>query len=72
MPVEHVKAVLDAEGIHESTPALKRDPFIYNPTKDGLAASIRPTLVQHDIVEVFVTLQNPFQFDLEIQNIELR
>lgn len=50
----------------------KTNPFIYNPKKGPAAARSRPTVVQNEIAEVFVTLQNPFLFDLEIQSIELR
>ena len=49
-----------------------RNPFIYNPTKAPKAARARPTFLENEAAEVFVTLQNPFLFDLEIQNIELR
>lgn len=71
-PFEHAyQDVVDVDA-SSARPVAKRDPFIYNPSKGGPAAKVRPTLVQNDIAELFVTLQNPFLFDLEVQNIELR
>lgn len=67
--------VEDAKPTEDTTAAAahaKSNPFIYNPKKGPAAARGRPTVVQNEIAEVFVTLQNPFLFDLEIQSIELR
>lgn len=47
------------------------DPFIYNPKKGPAAAKSRPVIVQNEVAEVYVTLQNTFLFELEIQSIEL-
>ncbi|GAA5969112.1 hypothetical protein JCM3765_002183 [Sporobolomyces pararoseus] len=49
-----------------------RNPFIWDPRKNNRKSTkLKPSLVQNETTEVFVTLQNPFLFDLEIQNIEL-
>ncbi|GAA5989707.1 hypothetical protein JCM5350_007364 [Sporobolomyces pararoseus] len=49
-----------------------RNPFIWDPRKNNRKSTkLKPSLVQNETAEVFVTLQNPFLFDLEIQNIEL-
>lgn len=50
-----------------------RNPFIWDPRRNNRkSAKLKPSLVQNETTEVFVTLQNPFLFDLEIPNIELR
>lgn len=56
----------------KSTIAVAAELFIYNPNKGPAATKARPTLVQNEVAEVFVTLQNPFLFELKIQSIELR
>ena len=63
---------LPSEDANAAAAQAKRNPFIYNPKKGPAVARERPTVVQNEIAEVFVTLQNPFLFDLEIQSIELR
>jgi hypothetical protein len=69
-PFEH--SLQEAEAATTTAGPAKRDPFIYNPKRAGSAAKVRPTLVQNESAEVFLTLQNPFLFDLEIQSIVLR
>lgn len=73
-PTEHSIAELIATQSHALLASeLVRNPFIYNPgSSNGPAATVRPKLVQHDLVEVAVTLQNPYRYDLEIQDIALR
>lgn len=71
-PREHPYQDVEANAKATTVATAPTDPFIYNPKKGPVAAKIRPTLVQHEVAEVYVTLQNPFLFDLEIQSIELR
>ncbi|GAA5896374.1 hypothetical protein JCM6882_000998 [Rhodosporidiobolus microsporus] len=69
LPVEH--ALRDADSASSSAANKPRNPFLYDPRRRPQAAKARPSLVQNEVVEVFVTLQNPFLFELEIQSIEL-
>lgn len=70
-PFEH--PLQDATDKATSAAAGPRNPFIWNPRKSSKKATkTKPTVVQNEPTEVFVTLQNPFLFDLEIQHIELR
>ncbi|GAA5872900.1 hypothetical protein JCM8547_003260 [Rhodosporidiobolus lusitaniae] len=66
VPVEH--ALREAEKVDAGA---SRNPFLYDPRKRPQAAKTRPSLVQNETTEVYVTLQNPFLFELEIQSIEL-
>ncbi|GAA5925915.1 hypothetical protein JCM1841_004039 [Sporobolomyces salmonicolor] len=68
-PVEH--PLQDASTETTAPPAGPRNPFIYDPRKGTKAAKTKPTLVQNEMAEVYVTLQNPFLFELEIQSIDL-
>lgn len=72
LPFEHPYQDVEANAKATTTVITKRDPFIYSPKRGAATAKVRPTLVQNETAEVFVTLQNPFLFDLEIQSIELR
>lgn len=74
LPFEHpYQDVAAAQAPPSAATALgTKDPFIYNPKKGPTAARARPTIVLNEVTEVMVTLQNPFLFELEIQNIELR
>ncbi|KAM0753107.1 Trs120-domain-containing protein [Meredithblackwellia eburnea MCA 4105] len=63
-PVQHASTSGNASTV-------QKNPFIYNPKQGSSTARTRPTAVQNEVLEVFVTLQNPFMFDLEIQKIEL-
>ncbi|BGO92090.1 hypothetical protein NBRC10512_000821 [Rhodotorula toruloides] len=68
IPFEHALQDAAPEQAHATGP---RNPFLYDPRKQVRAAKARPSLVQNELAEVFVTLQNPFLFELEVQNIEL-
>ncbi|KAF9246496.1 TRAPP II complex [Melanogaster broomeanus] len=46
------------------------DPFLYNPRK-SMAAQGKTVLVQGELVELVVTLRNPFVFALELQSVSL-
>ncbi|GAA6044610.1 hypothetical protein JCM8097_006453 [Rhodosporidiobolus ruineniae] len=69
LPFEH--ALRDAEIADGAGSSAPRNPFLYDPRRRPQAAKSRPSLVQNEITEVFVTLQNPFLFELELQSIEL-
>ncbi|GAA5826496.1 hypothetical protein JCM11251_002398 [Rhodosporidiobolus azoricus] len=69
LPVVH--ALKDAENAAGPSLGGPRNPFLYDPRRRLQAAKARPSLVQNEAVEVLVTLQNPFLFELEIQSIEL-
>lgn len=69
MPHEHP---LDDATAGNATSTAPRNPFLYDPRRRAAAAKTKPSVVQNETTEVFVTLQNPFLFELEIQSIELR
>ncbi|GAA6003089.1 hypothetical protein JCM10207_001980 [Rhodosporidiobolus poonsookiae] len=78
MSLEVAKLSSNRAPVEQSTEAANsaaasgpRNPFLYDPRKRPQAAKTRPSLVQNEATEVFVTLQNPFLFELEIQSIEL-
>lgn len=62
VPLEHTRAEITAQG--------KKDPFLYNPRVKAPELG-KTLLVANEQVEVFVTLQNVFAFDLEVQNLSL-
>lgn len=62
VPLEHTRAEMTAEG--------KKDPFLYNPRVKAPELG-KTLLVANEQAEVFVTLQNVFAFDLEVQNLSL-
>ncbi|BGP40785.1 hypothetical protein JCM10449v2_004750 [Rhodotorula kratochvilovae] len=68
--VPHEHALQDAEP-EVAAATGPRNPFLYDPRRRPQAAKTRPSVVQNEIAEVYVTLQNPFLFELEIQTIEL-
>lgn len=49
----------------------KKDPFLYNPYSKKISQIISPTVVSDEIVTLKVTLQNPFEFDIEVQSLDL-
>ncbi|GAA5898275.1 TRAPPII-specific subunit TRS120 [Sporobolomyces salmoneus] len=62
----------DASTESTTTATGPRNPFIWDPRRSSKKATkLKPSLVQNEMAEVYVTLQNPFLFDLEIPNIEL-
>ncbi|KAK4057137.1 hypothetical protein OIO90_001632 [Microbotryomycetes sp. JL221] len=75
-PTEHATAEMVAassssKAATTQSPAVAKDPFIFNPKKGATASKTRMTLVQNEPVEAFITLQNPFLFDLEVKSLEL-
>jgi len=69
--IPHEHALKDAE-LDTTAAAGPRNPFLYDPRRKAQAAKTKPSVVQNETTEVYVTLQNPFLFELEIQSIELR
>jgi trafficking protein particle complex subunit 9 len=70
MPIPHQKTELSgATGIAE---AKEKNPFIYNPfLKRPDAAATEHLLVAEESAIFKVTLQNPYEFDVEIESIRL-
>ncbi|CDZ96830.1 Targeting complex (TRAPP) subunit [Phaffia rhodozyma] len=69
-PIEH--AMQDREiASSSSAKGLLRDPFLFNPRSKSSGQGGTTPLVQNDNAEFFVTLRNPFGFELQIQNIRL-
>ncbi|KAF8163323.1 TRAPP II complex [Crassisporium funariophilum] len=46
------------------------DPFLYNPRK-AIAGQGKSLVVQNELLEFVITLQNPYIFDLELQELSL-
>lgn len=62
-------AGIEGPGTKPST----RNPFLYDPRmQSSPSRDDAAVLVQDEIAEVFVTLQNPFLFELEIAALSLR
>ena len=66
-PIELVSDISSPEGT-----ATASGPFIYDPKRKQHPLSATVAFFQEDLAEFYVTLRNPFLFDLEIQGIELR
>jgi hypothetical protein len=64
VPIEHAPAELAGNGQG------RKDPFLYNPRLKAPEVG-KTVLVANEQVDVFVTLQNVFSFDLEIQDLSL-
>ncbi|TGZ84952.1 Trs120-domain-containing protein [Ascodesmis nigricans] len=63
----------DYETPRNSTQAVKIDktPFIYNPTKKAEASGPQLFMVAGEAAEFKVTLQNPFEFEVEVESVTL-
>ncbi|OCF62347.1 hypothetical protein L486_02015 [Kwoniella mangroviensis CBS 10435] len=64
IPIEH--------SINEISPMKegKKDPFLYNPRLKAAEAG-KTVIVANEQIDVFVTVRNPFTFDLEIQDLSI-
>ncbi|PKS10676.1 hypothetical protein jhhlp_002432 [Lomentospora prolificans] len=70
VPVAHSKSVLP--GVVTSRTSQDVDPFIYNPFLKQLdKAAVEQTLVAGEPATFRVTLQNPYDIDLDIESIKL-
>lgn len=49
----------------------QKDPFLYNPYAKKSSEEIQTMIVENEPVSVSVSLQNPFEFDIEAQSIQL-
>ncbi|WVR06234.1 hypothetical protein IAU60_003264 [Kwoniella sp. DSM 27419] len=63
LPIEHSREEITVK------PG-KKDPFLYNPRLKA-AAGGKLVLVANEQVDIFVTLRNPFAFELEIQDLSI-
>ncbi|KAG0642031.1 TRAPP II complex [Tuber brumale] len=74
-PISHSKnELMDADSDTPPSAPIEVDknPFIYNPfLKKEEAAVAEPVLVKGEAAEFRVTLQNPFEFDIEVESVTL-
>lgn len=74
-PISHSRNELmgaDADTPPSAPIETDKNPFIYNPfLKKAEAAVAEPVLVKGEAAEFRVTLQNPFEFDLEVESVTL-
>ncbi|PWW77774.1 TRAPP II complex protein [Tuber magnatum] len=74
-PISHSKNELigaDSDTPPSAPIEVDKNPFIYNPfLKKAEAAVAEPVLVKGEAAEFRVTLQNPFEFDIEIESVTL-
>lgn len=68
-PSPHAKNELDVVATIETE--AKKDPFLYNPFLQAKAKAATPLLVANEEAVFQVTVQNMYDFDLEIESIEL-
>ncbi|KHJ32495.1 putative hypercellular protein [Erysiphe necator] len=69
-PVLHNHSELPGARIDKNSVA--RNPFIYNPfSREGNNAAVYELLVAGETASFKVTLQNPFEFEVEVENLEL-
>lgn len=67
----HVPSPAGSEGPGTSTPTT--NPFLYDPrVQPSKSRESSVLLVQNEVVDVYVTLQNPFLFELQITALSLR
>ncbi|WWC70625.1 uncharacterized protein I206_104576 [Kwoniella pini CBS 10737] len=63
LPIQHsINEIAAQEG--------KKDPFLYNPRLRAAEAG-KTVLVANEQVDIFVTVRNPFAFDLEVQDLSI-
>ena len=61
----------DLKSINNSDESIRKDPFIYNPFSKLEAISTDRPLIADDVAYFSVCLQNPFEIDVEIDEISL-
>ena len=70
-PIPHGKHELQGDDVVD-VQASEKNPFIYNPFgKKRETVTVESVLVQGEVAEFRITLQNPFEFDVEVESIEL-
>ncbi|SPO00778.1 related to hypercellular protein (hypA) [Cephalotrichum gorgonifer] len=70
VPIAHAKSVIP--GVTTSRTSQDVDPFIYNPfLKKPDVAAVRQTLVVGEMATFRITLQNPYDIDLDIESIKV-
>ncbi|KAI9718916.1 MAG: hypothetical protein M1812_003800 [Candelaria pacifica] len=69
-PIPHARSELDDAGAIEEKK--EKSPFIYNPfLKKPSVTAIEPLLVSGEQADFRVTLQNPYDFDVDIERVRL-
>ncbi|KAJ5902452.1 hypothetical protein N7495_002980 [Penicillium taxi] len=68
-PVRRSKSELDA--VTTSSEQSKKDPFLYNPFAKPNSKALEALVVTDEPASFRVTLQNPFEFELEIEHLRL-
>ncbi|KAG8861203.1 hypothetical protein FRB96_003153 [Tulasnella sp. 330] len=71
LPIEHPMQDLEPPSSSSlNVVSGRKDPFIYNPRLKATLAK-QALVVQHEPVDIALTLYNPFSFDLDIQSLSI-
>jgi hypothetical protein len=73
-PIPHNRSeLMDSNALLSPTSAIEREntPFIYNPFRASETSTTEQILVKGEPAEFKVTLQNPFEFELEVESVVL-
>jgi hypothetical protein len=68
-PVRRSKTELDA--VNTTSQKSKKDPFLYNPFAKASSKALEMLTVADEPASYRVTLQNPYEFDIEIEHLRL-
>ncbi|KAJ5107596.1 hypothetical protein N7456_004271 [Penicillium angulare] len=68
-PVRRSKSELQA--VTTASEKSKKDPFLYNPFAKPSSKSLEMLTVTDEVASFRVTLQNPYEFEIEIEHLEL-
>lgn len=68
-PVRRSKTELDA--VNTSSDKAKKDPFLYNPFAKPTSKALEMLTVADELAPFQVTLQNPYEFEIEIEQLRL-
>ncbi|KAJ5127575.1 hypothetical protein N7448_008354 [Penicillium atrosanguineum] len=68
-PVRRSKTELDA--VTTSSEKSKKDPFLYNPFAKASSKALEKLTVADEAASFRVTLQNPYEFEIEIEHLRL-
>lgn len=68
-PVRRSKTEMDA--VTASSQKLKKDPFLYNPFAKPSSKALEMLTVADESASYRVTLQNPYEFEIEIEHLRL-
>jgi hypothetical protein len=73
-PIPHNRSeLMDSDVLLSPTSAIEREntPFIYNPFRASETSTTEQILVKGEPAEFKVTLQNPFEFEVEVESVVL-